>query len=66
MNATTMYELAKLRMSELQQEAERERLARRAREPRGPFIGGISIRGRLARLRGIRPVRSGGPRTART
>lgn len=53
MHAETMYMLAKLRQAELLQQAEHERLVRRAGRPKGPStIDAARFRQRVTRLFG--------------
>ena len=65
MHPTTMYLLAQVKMAELQSEAERDRLARRARETRSSgAIDAVGYRERLARiLGGFPPLQARGPRS---
>jgi hypothetical protein len=66
MQGTAMYTLAKLRIDELQREAERDRLARRARDVRSSgAIDAVGYRERLGRiLGGFPPLGTRGPRPA--
>lgn len=66
MQGTAIYVLAKLRIDELQREAERDRQARRARDARRRgAIDAVGYRERLARmLGGFPPLGTRGPRPA--